>query len=117
MFRFEKLEIWKLANQYARQCYFLADKFPSKEKYALADQLRRAAISISNNIAEGSAFTIPKFKNFLDISIGSALETVNILDFALGMGYILGRDKEIMYRQAETLIKKIYSLKRSLKQP
>jgi four helix bundle protein len=53
MFRFEELEIWKLAIEYGDKLYNIADKFPMRELYAMGSQLRRAALSISNNIAEG----------------------------------------------------------------
>jgi four helix bundle protein len=111
MFRFENLEIWKLAINYAKECYILANKFPQKEQFSLADQLRRAAISVSNNIAEGSAFSNLKFKNFLDISIGSALETVNIILFSIEVGYIDRKKEGALYEEAEKLIRKIRSFK------
>jgi four helix bundle protein len=114
MFRFENLEIWKLASAYAKECYILANKFPTTEKFSLSSQLRRAAISISNNIVEGSAFGPVKFRSYLDISIGSALETVNIIAFAFSVGYVELREKQRMYVEAETLIKKIYSFKKSI---
>jgi len=114
MFRFENLEIWKLASNYAKNCYILVNKFLPTEKFSLSDQLRRAAISISNNIVEGSAFGCVKFRSYLDISIGSALETVNIISFAHNIGYVSRDEKERMYLDAETLIKKIASFKRSL---
>ncbi len=115
MFRFEELEIWKLSQDYAGDCYSLANHFPKEEKYALADQLRRAAVSISNNIAEGSAFSDAKFKSFLDISIGSMLETVNIISFAIKIGYLETLEKDKMYEKAEKLIRKIRSFKNYLK--
>lgn len=114
MFRFESLEIWKSAGSYAKNCYILANKFPATEKFSLSDQLRRASISISNNIVEGSAFGPVKFRNYLDISIGSALETVNIISFACDVGYLGSKEKEKMYSDAEILIRKITSFKRSL---
>jgi len=114
MFRFENLEIWEIAISYAKDCYFLANSFPAKEKYALSDQLRRAAVSISNNIAEGSAFGTQKFKCFLDISIGSTLETVNILAFAEELRYIVREKKNELYEEAEKLIRKIRSFKSRL---
>jgi four helix bundle protein len=114
MFRFEELEIWRLSIDYARDCYKIANSFPSKENYALSDQLRRAAISISNNIVEGSAFGIIKFKSFLDISIGSALETVNIIFFANEIKYLDNQTKENMSEKAEKLIRKIRSFKNVL---
>ncbi len=114
MFRFENLEIWKLAISYAKDCYEIAASFPSNERFALADQLRRAAISISNNIAEGSATSSARFRSYLDISIGSTLETVNIIFFACEQKYIDAERKEKMYEMAEKLIRKTRSFRKSL---
>lgn len=88
MFRFEELEIWKLSIAYNKIMYALAKDFPKFETYSLADQLRRAAVSISNNIAEGSGGTSRDFGNFLNIAIKSTLETVNILYIAREQNYI-----------------------------
>ncbi len=84
------------------------------KRFALADQLRRAAISISNNIVEGSATSSARFRNYLDISIGSALETVNILFFACEQGYLEELIRGDMYEKCEKLIRKIRSFKNSL---
>lgn len=114
MFRFETLDIWKLAIEYGIKCYDVADKFPKIEQFALADQLRRAAISVSNNIAEGSTGSDRTFNNYLEHSIGSTLETVNILIFASKKAYIGDEAKISMYQNAETLIKKLRSFKKTL---
>jgi len=69
MFRFESLEVWKISIEFSKDIYILAHKFPPIENFALADQLRRAAVSVSANIAEGSASPPQKdFQNFLSIS-------------------------------------------------
>lgn len=60
MFRFESLEIWKLAIEYGEKLYNIADSLPQEETYGLSSQLRRAAVSISNNIAEGSGANTKK---------------------------------------------------------
>lgn len=115
MFRFEQLEIWKLAITYANKLYNTAEKFPSYELYALSSQLRRAAISISNNIAEGSGASSNKdFKSFLDISIKSTLETVNIIYFAKIRKYLDEEKRLSLYNEAELLIKKIRAFENSL---
>ena len=114
MFRFETLEIWKLAVAYGKRLYKIAEKFPKTETFALADQLKRAAVSVSNNIAEGSGGTDKDFCNFLNISVKSVLETVNILHFAQELGYINSTTKEEHYKEAETLIKKIRAFKKVL---
>lgn len=78
---------------YANALYDVVRLFPAEERFALSDQLRRAAISIPNNIAEGSgSATKRNFASFLDISIKSTLETVNILHFDRRRSYI-GKEK------------------------
>ena len=115
MFRFESLQIWRDAITYAALLYAVARKFPKEEMFALSDQLRRAATSISNNIAEGSGNTSTKdFCNFIDIAIKSALETVNILYLAKEFGYILETQRVELYGKTEELIKKMRSFKHSL---
>ena len=115
MFRFESLDIWKLSLDYADKLYDVAYLFPSEERFALSDQLRRAAVSISNNIAEGSGSATNKnFSSFLDISIKSSLETVNILFLARKRDYITEKERQFLYNDAEILIKKIRAFKNKL---
>lgn len=113
MFRFEELEIWKSSVEYAKNCYFIADKFP-KNDFSLKDQLRRSAISISNNIAEGSVGSSLNFKRYINIAIGSTLETVNILNFAYEIKYIDIETRNEMYQRAEILIKRSRNFSKSL---
>ena len=117
-FRFESLEIWRLAIDYADELYEVSNKFPAEEKFALMNQLKRAAVSISNNIAEGSgSATTKNFMSFLDISIKSTLETVNILYFAQKRNYITEDIRRNLYDKAESLIKQIRAFKKSLIKP
>jgi len=115
MFRFEQLEIWRLAVDYGKDCYKIADKFPKHETYALGDQLRRAGISISNNIVEGSVGSVANFKKYLNTAIASILETINILNFAYEIQYIKLEIRDEMYEKAEKLIRKIRNFSKSLK--
>jgi len=115
MFRFEELEIWRLAVDYGNKLYDIADSLPQKELYGLGLQMRKAGLSISNNIAEGSgASTNKDFRSFLDISIKSTLETVNILYFALLRKYISKAQRIELYEEAEKLIRKIRAFKKTL---
>jgi len=94
-FRFESLEIWHKAIKYADKIYNVADRLPKKELFGLGAQLRRAAVSIPNNIAEGSGSnSIKEFKNFLNISIKSTLETVSMLFFVKERNYISGKIRQ-----------------------
>jgi four helix bundle protein len=115
MFRFEELDIWRLSVDYGKDCYRIAAQFPKHELFALGDQLRRAALSISNNIAEGSTGSAANFKKYINTAIGSTLETVNILNFAYEVKYIKLDKKNEMYKRAELLIKKMRSFSNSLK--
>lgn len=115
MFRFENLEIWRLGVNYGKELYRIADSLPQKELFGMGSQLRRVAVSISSNIAEGSgAVTIKDFKNFLDISVKSVLESVSQLLICEELGYV-GKDKrEALYEKADELVRKMRAFKNSL---
>lgn len=86
---FRELEAYKNGKLIIKEVYRLIRKFPKEEQYALCDQLRRAAISITSNIAEGSGRTSLKEKvHFIEISYGSLLEVLSQLDVACDLGYI-----------------------------
>ena len=115
MFRFESLDIWKMSLDYADKLYDVANSFPSEERFALSDQLKRAAVSVSNNIAEGSgSATNRNFSSFLDISVKSTLETVNILFLASRRKYLTEKERQFLYNESEILIKKIRAFKNKL---
>ncbi len=89
MKNYKELDVWKRSIDFAVEVYRFTETFPSDEKFALASQLKRAAISISSNIAEGSARRSSKeYIRFLYISLGSAaeIETQLILAKKLGFG-------------------------------
>ena len=75
MHNFQELKIWQKAINVAGQIYILSSGFPSEEKYGLTSQIRRRAVSIPSNIAEGAGRnTDGEFKNFLGIANGSTNE-------------------------------------------
>ena len=75
MHNFRELKVWQKAIDFSVEIYKNTASFPSEEKFGLISQLRRSAVSISSNIAEGSSRTSDKeFFHFLSISIGSAYE-------------------------------------------
>ncbi len=114
-FRFEELEIWKASNNYIKDIYLITKKFPKEEAFALISQLKRAAGSVSANIAEGSGSSSKKdFSHYLDISIKSIFETVSHLYLAKEQKYITERDRICLYEQAEILVKRINSFKKWL---
>jgi four helix bundle protein len=86
---FRKYEIWQKAVDIADKVYTVCDGLPKYELYALGDQLRRAVVSISSNIAEGASRTSSvEFAHFLEIAIGSAFEVETQLQIAKRRKYI-----------------------------
>lgn len=115
MFTYESLDIWKLSIEYARTIYKVTDKFPKSEIYGLTNQLRRAAISISANIAEGSgASSLNDKLHYLDIAVKSALETTSEIQIALELNYLNEATRNQLYEEAEKIIRKIRSYKKFL---
>ena len=100
-FRFQDLEIWKFAIEITDELLDIADFLESKKLYRFTEQLRAAAMSMSNNIAEGSGSTSNKeFGSFLNISHRSMFENANIL-------IILNRRKLISEEQLNRLLEKL----------
>ena len=85
---FEQLQVWQQARIMAKEVYNLTEQFPSREQFSLAQQMRRAAVSVMSNIAEGQGRFTPKdFRNFLFMSRGSLMEVQSCLILSLDLGY------------------------------
>lgn len=116
-FKFEQLEIWKLARQFAGQIYTITKRFPKEELFSLTSQTRRASLSVLLNIAEGAdRGSDPDFARFLTIAYGSLHEVISALYIALDQKYIDKPTFDAVYIQSTTLSKKIYSLIQYLRQ-
>jgi four helix bundle protein len=97
---FRKLLVWQRAHELVLAVYKMTDKFPKSEMFALTSQLRRAAVSIPANIAEGQgAGTKPQFARYLDIAKGSLSEVEYYLVLAKDLQYI----KPETYTETESL--------------
>jgi len=89
LFSFENLEVYKAARILVRDVYRLQHKFPKYETYALGDQVRRSASSVTSNIAEGSGRNSFKEKShFIEIAYGSLMEAFSQLQIAQDLGYL-----------------------------
>jgi four helix bundle protein len=114
-FFYKKLEAYKIAKDFTIYVYSLLKKFPPYEQYALCDQLRRAAVSIPSNIAEGMGRMAVKERiHFLEISYASIMEVICQLDISLSLGYIDESDLKQAEIKAETLTRVMSGLRKSL---
>ena len=116
MHKFEKLEVWQLAIEYTDLCYSLAEQLPKREEYNLASQLRRAAVSVALNIAEGSTGqSDAEQARFLGMALRSLIETV-------ACEHLINRRKYLdditllreAYQASDKLAAKLQAMRRSV---
>ena len=88
MHNYKELEIWKASINFCTPIYKITSKFPEEEKFGIISQLRRAAISVPSNIAEGSARSDKDFIRFLEYSLGSYREIDTQLLVSINLEYI-----------------------------
>lgn len=92
-FAYRNLVAYQKGKEVVKLTYMLLEKFPKNEQYALCDQLRRASISITSNIAEGMSRSSNKEKfHFIEISYGSLMELSSQFDIAFDLNYITKED-------------------------
>jgi len=85
----KKLDVWNLGVQLTTKIYAVTNDFPDHELYGLTSQLRRAAVSVPSNIAEGSSRKSPKERNrFFEIARSSLVEVDTQLEIAIKLNYI-----------------------------
>jgi four helix bundle protein len=115
-FKFEKLEVWRMALEYADLIYSIAEKLPRNEDYNLKSQITRAATSVALNIAEGSTGqTDAEQARFLGLALRSLVETV-------ACQHLIHRRKVLpdanllreAYRQAEELSVKLQAFRKTI---
>jgi four helix bundle protein len=115
MFNFEKLEVWQEAINFADTVYTLTWTFPDEERFGLTNQMRRAAVSISSNLAEGSSRSSrPDFARFVEIATGSMFEVVSQATISKRQGFLSETDFNQLYSACEKQSKMLSGLRRSL---
>ena len=92
MFNFEKLDVWQKTIVFAGSVYRLSKTFHADERFGLTNQIRRAATSISSNIAEGSARPPADFAKFIGHATGSVYEVVTQATIARNEGFLSPTD-------------------------
>jgi len=92
---FKDLEVWRQSIQFAKEVYRLTQKFPAHELYGLTSQIRKAAVSVSSNIAEGQCRNSSKeFRHYLSMALGSLGEVETQLIIAKEINYLNDADLE-----------------------
>lgn len=113
---FKKLKIWRNAMDLAKEIYLLTKFFPKEEMFGLTSQMKRSAISVPSNIAEGSQRTSDKdFANFILISKGSLAELETQLLLSFEIEYVKKDFLDKVILQIEELDRMLYSFYLSLK--
>ena len=114
-YNYKDLDLYKASKDLVLSVYALLRKFPKEEQYALCDQLRRAAISIPSNIAEGSGRTSAKDQaHFFEIAFGSLMEIECQLDIACDLGYISNEELESLNAQIARVAAMLSGMRRKL---
>lgn len=114
-FKFEKLIVWQKSVDLATDIHELTRGFPKEEMFVLSSQIKRAADSVSLNIAEGStAQSNAEFKRFLGFALRSDIEVVGCLFLAQRRDLIQDESFNKLYKQCEEILAMINSLRKSL---
>lgn len=115
MFRFEKLKAWQKAVDLADAVYTATRAFPQDERFGLTSQMRRASVSISSNIAEGSGRSSDKdFAHFIEIAYGSLMEVISQTQLAYNQSFLQQANRDNLYRKSEELARILSGLRASL---
>ena len=114
-FSFEKLDVYQKARNLIKDIYLLQNDFPKEERYALGDQVRRAATSIAANLAEGSGRqSIREKVHFVEIAFGSMTEVFCELQTACDLGYIQEEQLDALRPQFTDIAKMLSGLRNTL---
>jgi len=112
---FRDLRVWRQGVDLVEEMYRISETFPKHETYGLASQMRRAAVSVPANIAEGHIRKQTKaFLNHLSIALGSLAELQRELEIALRLGYVSPAQVTAAEKQGAALARQLHSLRNAL---
>ena len=113
---YKELQFWKRSKRLCVYIYKETSEFPSEERFGLMNQIRRCAVSIPSNIAEGSSRnSIKDFKRFLEIATGSAYELETQLSIANDIGYLSDNTSKLLLSELLSVIQMMSKFKSILK--
>ena len=112
----EKLDVWNRAVEFVTAVYRMSDKFPREEKFGLTSQIRRAAVSIPANIAEGAGRESPReFVHFLSNAQGSASELATELLIAHRLEFLSAKEYRELGTELDNIGRMIFGLSQHIK--
>lgn len=112
----ERLEVWSRSVDFVVSIYQMTDAFPKEEKFGLTSQIRRAAVSVPANIAEGAGRQSEKeFAHFLSNAQGSASELATEILIAYRLGYLSKQNYEIVHDELDNIGRMIFGLSQHIK--
>ena len=115
-FGYRRLIAYQKAKEVVKRTYKLLKKFPKEEQCAMCDQLRRASISITSNIAEGmNRYSVKDKNHFLEMAYGSLMEVSSQFEIAEELGYINNADRQNMDVLIDEVARLISGLQKSFK--
>lgn len=118
MHNFKQLNVWQKARQLSVVVYRLSESLPTSERYGLASQMRRAAVSVMSNIAEGSGRRAPNdTRHFLAIARGSATELESQAILSNDLGYLSNEEADAVSAMVDDIRAMLVGLSRNLRTP
>jgi four helix bundle protein len=115
MFNFEKLKAWQEAIAFADLVYQVTKDFPDSERFGLTNQMRRAAVSVASNLAEGcSRSSKTDYARFVEIASGSVFEVVSQAMLGRNQGFLSEKDHRRLYEAAEQQSRLLSGLRKAL---
>jgi len=113
---YRDLQVWQRGMKLVEQVYTLTEPFPASEKYELTSQLRRAAVSVPSNIAEGWGHSSQKqYTHFLELARSSLFEVETQILIANRLGYVDADERDRILSETDSESKMLLSLMRSLR--
>jgi four helix bundle protein len=112
MQRFTDLKVWQRSHELVLEIYKLSRRFPEHERYGVTSQLRRAAVSVPANIAEGSKRRHPKdYARFLNIAEGSLSETEYLVILCQDLDYLPSEVSTPLRQEADVILRMLNALR------
>ena len=116
VFGYRKLIAYQKAKEVVKHTYKLLKKFPAEERYAMSDQLRRASVSITSNIAEEiNRYSVKDKSHFIEMSYGSLMEVSSQFEIAEELGYITAEERLSMDQLIEEVARLLSGLQKTYK--